>query len=210
VAFTNYARVQGSSPGVHTLAFRLRLDDGIRVRRVVIEPGSGLSLTRQPPQALAVRSTTVLPASPVVGQPFTVRFSIVNRGVVESGPLTLDPLLPPGIERRGRLPHLASLGPGAARSTDLVYSAARPGAYRIETLASSSVGQALVVARPQVVVAAARRAPAGAEEGGGGGSDGWLLALGVSIVGLAGAGIWRVRRTADARRRHGRGPSART
>lgn len=203
IAFTNYARVQGSKPGVHTLAFRLRIDDGLRVRRVTIEPGSGLWLTRQPPQALAVASTKVIPSRPGVGQPFKIRFSIKNNGVIDSGPVSFDPLLPPAFKLRARLPQIKRIAPGRTDAADLDVVAESAGSYRIETLASSRVGQALAIARPTVVATSPtpeRTARTFAtlegrnDEGGTGPIR--VVLIGVAVVGVLGIGVWRRARQA--------------
>lgn len=199
VAFSNYAREQGSGRGTHALAFRLRLDDGIRVRRVVVESGSSLILTQQPPQALEMSSATVRPPTPLVQRAFTVRFAVKNTGVVGSGPVSFDPLLPTGVTRQGSVPRISGIAPGQTRTADLTLVAGAVGAYRIETLASSKVGQALGIAR--LDVAAAPSDPEGRDALAtiAPTSDGGLGPMPVALIVVAaaavlGLGAWRVRR----------------
>lgn len=187
IELDNYARTQGTTPGVHTLSFALRLEGGIEVRKVVVHPDSGLELSRQPPQALAI-SSVVHPAVPRPDEPFTLRYTLRNSGIVPSGPVTLPALLPPSVSPAGPSPRIASVPAHGSRDAELRLRASEPGDYRIQTLARSEVGQALDEIDVHVADRAADSASAAAagDEGGTGRSAAPLAAaVGLTVASIA-------------------------
>ncbi len=127
---------------MHTLTFDYAALEGFRAERIEIEPGSGLTLTRQPPQAL-VNTTTVEPARPVAGRPFTVRITVRNRGVRASGAVRPDAIVPSGLRLRRKIAPLPSIAPGGGARAEVELIATRPGRQRFETLLRSAVGETL-------------------------------------------------------------------
>lgn len=154
VQLSNYARVQATKPGRHTLRFRVKTFDGFRLQRVQIKPGSGLLVTRQPPQALTAMAT-VQPPQPVAGTSFDVRLALTNTGVLPAAHIKLRALAQAGLRPREPLPTVPDIPAGGTTDVALRVDAVAAGSQLLQVLTESSVGQDLRELRVPVAPAPA-------------------------------------------------------
>jgi hypothetical protein len=165
VSLSNYARVQAGTPGTHALRFRVKTFDGFRLRRVRIEPGSGLLVTRQPPQAL--KSTAVLePLRPRAGTSFVVRLAVTNIGVLPARDVHLRVLAQQGLRPAEPLPRLHDIPPGGSVDVTLPVDALAEGDRLLQVLTESDVGQDVLELEVPVDPAASGTAAAEPPDGG--------------------------------------------
>jgi hypothetical protein len=141
VAFTNYVRTVASTTGAHTLRFRLREWNGFRVRRVVVEPRTGLFLTHQPPQPLRLATTVQRPAGGDATSAFTIRVRIANTGVkpvtrVDVGALT------GGDVTVAEVPDVERIAPGGSATVALTATPAQAVDHFVQVFAFSRLGGA--------------------------------------------------------------------
>ncbi len=190
VSLANYARVQAGTPGKHSLRFRVKTFDGFRVRRVRIEPDSGLLVTRQPPQAL--KGTAALePSRPRAGTSFVVRLAVTNTGVLPARDVRLRVLAQPGLQPREPLPAVPDLPPGGRADVALPVAAVAEGDQLLQVLTESDVGQDLrEIEVPVDPAASSGAAPLDPEDGGAGP---WApLGLGLVVTALAATAMRRM------------------
>lgn len=203
---TNYVLRRVEEPGEHTLGFSLESYEGMRVRRVVIAPSSGVVATRQPPSGLAVAAE--VPRRIVRGRPFQIRLRARNVGLRTARRVRFQYVLPGSASFRGRRRDVAwpDIAPGRSRERTLTVRLRRAGRASFQFYAESSVGN-------DIAETAVRVEPAGAAAGDGaqtprrgedaGGGDLPLIG-GVIGAGIAGGAI-----AAIVARRRRRSPVAR-
>jgi hypothetical protein len=195
IAYSNYVRTQASGRGTHTLAFRYVPHRGFRLPAARIEAGTGVSLTRQPPQALRVGRAAVRAVPPSLDH-LEIQLKITNvghrtaRGIgvqwIDEGD---------GLQIAG--PRRASvLRAGASQVVTLDAVGSRDREHHVKVLASSSVGQDVA----DVIIPVPRRPPPTGDRGSAS-ADGGRFAWGPAGASVVAAGLLLLAARAVVRRR---------
>jgi hypothetical protein len=188
--FENHMLLPDSHAGTHRLSFQLQEYGHFHVRRVTIDPRSGLRLTRDPPFPLSMRVGVQQPRSLVVGRPTTVAVQLRNSGaspvagvrVGASADDGLEVSPPPGFA------HWPVIRGGRLLRRTISVTPTRPGLHALRLHAASRFGSPRASVRLRAVGAGA----------GGPGTSVYLA--GALAIAAAGAAFALVRLRAPGRR----------
>jgi hypothetical protein len=150
--FVNHMLTPDARPGIRRLAFRLQEYGRFRVRRVIIDPQSGIQLTREPPYPLVMRVGA--PRSRlVVGRRASVAIQLHNRGSNPVRDVRVSARADPGMElvTAPRFAHWPPIRGGRIVRRVLFVTPTRDGSHQLHLTVDSAYGSPEATVRLRAV-----------------------------------------------------------